>query len=1031
MDEEKLEEKLEEKASTEKLGATAGRAAADYFTGGTYEKFRNAPVIGGLAKGAENTVGKIAAKTPGAKRLGKTAKALDDAGAIDGANTALGAFGGKVNPEDAKNLRNSMGKNSNSLRYGGRPAVDEEEPVKESARPTLENKDGLESKDGLDNKGGLNKKDSLNKKDNLPAKEGLKDKSSSSKNDKSKEKSSGLFGGSGGGLFGLKKKWGTLLLKVKIALIIAGVMLAGIIIFTLFSALLMTFDNFFTSVATFFGVAEGKNSKDDIGLYTDDRYLYDEDGNDLSSEDLVTKLHEDNNCSNISAWTNFKDWIRGLIGNKFSDPCHFIRYIKRQTSMQYNSKLKTEIDKGLIVGTIFYGFDSQTIDSIDEESDKTSAADHYETLLNILQDKSNIITTDTIDTIIENTVLTKEYKYYTWTVTEVEETPETDGETEEGEEEPEPIKKKIASCELTYLPTYRYSLDKWKIFMRFGEEVAEAYEEIGVDAYIYSNSSEECRGEKTIAELEEQISEEGYEIEIDSSVSAAISEVAPKKDAPAYLSGFDQKADEDSKTKDEFTPINGITLDYTNGFAYKNFPAFRDTYDDIFTAKQIETMINEIIDRKKELNSALLLDDMDSSSSTGGPGFVSPIGVIGAYCGDYLTASFDSITVNVTDCDGNFMESVPFEEYIIGVANLEVSNTHDDYVMSEMLAAITYSMSRRGNYTKGTIISMRSGNCDQAFCNMKKGCHAKTANIDCGGFNCTSYITGGSTGYNPDLYPKYQDLYRQASQYLVIDSNNNRVFDMHYTSTNQNRWSAKAQTGMAFTQIIQEEYQSEGGQVVKCTEDSATEATTGNGPRPTIDYDKSAPNLGDYEGFAYKNLPGRDIEIFPGWEEANLITYTLSCPGTSLDRKTYTINGKAYSNFDKALTNLCHLASNGVTLSDGTTCTYDGSNFSRGEVQVSKRISSTNDKVGLHAYGLAQDWNYDKIYSINGVEYKPYSSDAKKSDYMEFVKALGKEESCNNVNYILYKYAYEPAGFTWGGNKPGNEYAGMTFEIKY
>ena len=1036
MDEEKAIEKQEEKAATEKLGATAGRAVADYYTGGKYEQIRNAPVIGGIAKGAENVVGKIAAKAPGSKMLGKQAKQLDDAGAIDGANTALGAFGGakggNINAKDAQNIRNSMGKNSNALKYGARPS-DDDDIVPTSPKNTLDKKDGLDGKEGLGDKGGLGNKEGLQSKEGLESKEETKEKSKSSKS-----KSSSLFGEKDKkGLAGIKQKWAKMLLKAKIILIILGIMVAGLLMFAMFSALLFAFDNFFTSISTFFGIAEGTNDASDSGLYIDDRYLYDENGDSLSSEDLVTKLQADNNCSNINNWNNFKDWVSGLFGSKFSNPCHFIRYIKRQTSMEYNSKLNTEIDKGLIVGTIFYGFDSQNIDDISEENGTTSAADHYATLLKILSDDNNIITTDTIDLIIENAVITKKYKYYTWTVTDTEEEVESeDSEGSEGEaSEPKTIKKKTASCVLSELPEYRYSLDKWKIFMRFGTEAAKKYEEMGVDAYIYQNTSEECRGEKTLEELREQIDDPTFdEIIIDPSVSAAIAEVEPKKDAPSTLSGFDQKADEDSKTKDSFYPVDGLTLDYTNGFAYQNFPAYKSNYNDIFTAKEIETMIMEIIDRKRHLNNVLLLNDMDAP--TGGPSsFVSPIGVIGAYCGDYLTASFDSITVNVTDCDGNFMESVPFEEYIIGVANLEVSNTHDDYVLSEMLAAITYSMSRRGNYTKGTIIQMKSGNCDQAYCNMRKGCHAQTANLNCGSSvgNCTSYITGGSTGYNPGLYSKYQGLYQQASQYLVINSNTNRVFDMHYLSTDQNIWESKAKSGMAFTQIIQEHYQDEGGQVVKCSEQESDKDTSsvGNGPASNQEYNKIASSLGDYQGFSYKNLSGRDIEINPVWTDAHLTKYTLRCGGSSLDGKEFTINKDAYNNYDKALKGLCNIATNGVTLSDGTTCKYNDNDFSRGEAFVPRRISSINDKVSLHAYGLRQDWNYDKEYTVNGKVYKPYSFDAKESNYRDFVNALGKEESCENVNYILYKYAYEPAGFVWGGNRLRNEYAGMSYEIKY
>ena len=141
------------------------------------------------------------------------------------------------------------------------------------------------------------------------------------------------------------------------------------------------------------------------------------------------------------------------------------------------------------------------------------------TLKNILSDSSTIITTDTIDLIVKNAVLFKDYKYYSWEVTEEDVTEEVEGSSTEEGSEPETVTKRVktAACVLHELPQYRYSLTKWKIFMRFGEEVADAYEKDGIDAYMYSNTSEECRGEKTIEELRQQISDPDVdEIIIDS-----------------------------------------------------------------------------------------------------------------------------------------------------------------------------------------------------------------------------------------------------------------------------------------------------------------------------------------------------------------------------------------------------------------------------------------------------------------------------------------------------------------------------------
>ncbi len=92
------EKKQERKEAVEKAGQVAARGAADYFTGGAYEKFRNAPVVGEVAQGAEKVVGKAAnvANVASLGTLGRTADKLNKAGALDAADKVVGAMGGKM-----------------------------------------------------------------------------------------------------------------------------------------------------------------------------------------------------------------------------------------------------------------------------------------------------------------------------------------------------------------------------------------------------------------------------------------------------------------------------------------------------------------------------------------------------------------------------------------------------------------------------------------------------------------------------------------------------------------------------------------------------------------------------------------------------------------------------------------------------------------------------------------------------------------------------------------------------------------------
>ena len=168
----------------------------------------------------------------------------------------------------------------------------------------------------------------------------------------------------------------------------------------------------------------------------------------------------------------------------------------------------------------------------------------------------------------------------------------------------------------------------------------------------------------------------------------------------------------------------------------------------------------------------------------------------------------------------------------------------------------------------------------------------------------------------------------------------------------------------------------------------------------------------------------------PAWKSANLTTINTNCSSGGWN-ESYLINKNAVSNFSQAYQNMCKLLTTGVTLSDGTHCQYNASQYQNGGTFVERKTNSGG--YSLHAYGIAQDWNYTMAINVNGVTYKPYEYQGAgyKANYDRFVSALGKEEHCTNINYILWKYAFEPAGFNWGGNWSASYWDGMHFEVKY
>ena len=761
----------------------------------------------------------------------------------------------------------------------------------------------------------------------------------------------------------------------------------------------------------------------------------------MSYEDLINSLNDGSNCKDADFLTSISDKWKELFGGGFSDTCELLRYIR-------NKSQDGDVDEALIISTIYYGYNTKpTPEQYENPSgvsdNETTASEHYKMLIEILTDEDNHITRSTIDKIIKySKAQTKEY-YFLWVIDEVKDSNDK-------------VTSITAKCERKEKEQTVYAIDKWRVFMRFGETAADAFDGAVLKSKSFLESSDECKntdGAYTNEKLTEQVAAVASSYEGSVSYSIDFSSVeAARKDLESVdastSEAFYQAADVNTKTRDMFSSYNGITFDYTKGFAYINFPGFKPAIDDssinihydaVFTPKEVEQVIQDIVDKKADINSALLRPDPDDSDYIySGYQSYGSSGVTGAKCMPYLTASLNEITVKLTDCYGKPMAETTFEDYIMGVANGEVSNSHDQYVLSQMVAAISYALARRGNWSKGKVITLKSGTCDQVYCNMKIGCYGVNTPVGTCDI-CNSYYQGGSRGKNPNLYSKYQALYAIASNYLVVKDD--KVFSAHYVSTIQNGWYKKAVEGKAFPQIIQEEYEDEGAHVIKCSdsidvtppEDLPPEDDNPVGNKPTDAYPEVSEDMGSFYGFAYKLLEdGIRVEIIPEWKNANLVTISPKCNGNEeFSKKQFIVHKKAQKYFEKAFEGVCKLLTDGVKLSDESTCKYTMEDLTDGTVFTEKKTPS--GVFDLHAYGLAQDWNYSQTYTINGKEYKPYNT-YDLSDYKEFVNALGKEEDCRNVNYILWIKAYKDAGFNWGGNVSSSEtssYNGKLFELVY
>lgn len=188
----------------------------------------------------------------------------------------------------------------------------------------------------------------------------------------------------------------------------------------------------------------------------------------------------------------------------------------------------------------------------------------------------------------------------------------------------------------------------------------------------------------------------------------------------------------------------------------------------------------------------------------------------------------------------------------------------------------------------------------------------------------------------------------------------------------------------------------------------------------------SCPNLSSkIRGFTFRfnNRTDRNFTITTsGWSSNNLTTASVTCSDGTVYKKS--VNKAVKTNFENAFRNVCKLITsgiNGVKLNKSNVI-LDGTFVSR--------TTSSRSICSPHAYGIAIDINYSLSISVNGKSYKPYSGQGSstKKNYDAFVSAIGSESNIKNVNYVLWVYAFKPAGFIWGGNWSAGSYDPMHFE---
>ncbi len=203
---------------------------------------------------------------------------------------------------------------------------------------------------------------------------------------------------------------------------------------------------------------------------------------------------------------------------------------------------------------------------------------------------------------------------------------------------------------------------------------------------------------------------------------------------------------------------------------------------------------------------------------------------------------------------------------------------------------------------------------------------------------------------------------------------------------------------------------------------NGVQRTVGEGECMSWEDNCFCPTKSNAKGFQFIMQDEKSRYFAATTLDAELVNVKVNCSdGTVLRAK---VLKTVEDNFRQAFENVCKLRTTGINGFKINATTSNGSHVAR--------TKSDRTVCSPHAYAIAIDFNNGLPVTVDGVEYQPFTNQgaATKQEYMRFVKALGKEEDSRNVNYIMWKYAFEPAGFEWGGEWHDASFDPMHFEVK-
>lgn len=372
--------------------------------------------------------------------------------------------------------------------------------------------------------------------------------------------------------------------------------------------------------------------------------------------------------------------------------------------------------------------------------------------------------------------------------------------------------------------TFYTDAEKFKLYLRYGEDVMDAYENDKNWNLQWQKTDDVCKSWSGWTKWA------NGDIEEFGSVSL---------EPPPSMSKYNTKADPDSEGDDGAKiTIDSGTYGYDSGFIYKTYPRYDENFItvprdyDYKIDKEIEKII-QTIDSRQDYTNYVLGYDSTVSKYISGIGNGSYSFNAGANCTfDIGGAEVSDIKVRLKHARKNDaipselagkpiegQELVDFEKYIMGVVYAESGNSSPEALKAQAIAAASYVLSsyKIVNENGVNIIEISNSTFEQTYCDPDKGCYTcldsnysqnhivtlLTQGTVPAGAKCNSNPRGPLSSDSP-----IRSAVKAVSGQVLKDSNGN-IIRTGYGQSEQNKWNDLANSGMDYVEIIRDTYGSQ------------------------------------------------------------------------------------------------------------------------------------------------------------------------------------------------------------------------------